>query len=162
MTVAMSGCDTPPTPGEKSSDHSYASVITSSEDKTSSIASDLSSEPATSEAASSDPSSEPVSSEVSSDGHVHDYTAATCIAPKTCNICGKTSGGVGGHNFSGDSCTVCGKAKPDNADDTMVWIPTKGGTKYHSYAGCSGMKSPDQVTQSQAESLGFSPCKKCH
>ena len=51
---------------------------------------------------------------------------------------------------------------PDNAQVTMVWIPTKGGKKYHSKESCSGMESPDYVTQSQAEQEGFTPCKQCY
>ena len=43
----------------------------------------------------------------------------------------------------------------------MVWIPTNGGTKYHSHSGCSNMKNPREVTRSKAESLGYEPCKKC-
>ena len=44
--------------------------------------------------------------------------------------------------------------------ETMVWIP-KSGSKYHSYSGCSNMKNPSQVTISQAQARGYSPCKKC-
>lgn len=44
----------------------------------------------------------------------------------------------------------------------MVWIPTNGGTKYHTYAGCSNMKNPIQVTLSEATAQGFTPCKRCH
>lgn len=51
---------------------------------------------------------------------------------------------------------------PDDVQVTMVWIPTKGGTKYHSNQSCSGMDNPDQVTKSQAEQQGFTPCKKCY
>lgn len=51
---------------------------------------------------------------------------------------------------------------PDGEQETMVWIPTKGGTKYHSKENCSGMDNPDHVTQSQAEQRGFTPCKKCY
>lgn len=42
-----------------------------------------------------------------------------------------------------------------------VWIPQDGGSKYHRNAGCSGMKNPKQVTRQEAESLGFTPCKRC-
>ena len=42
----------------------------------------------------------------------------------------------------------------------MVWIP-KSGSKYHSDPDCSNMKDPSQVSLSQAESLGYTPCKKC-
>ncbi len=44
--------------------------------------------------------------------------------------------------------------------DTMVWIP-KTGSKYHSDPECSNMKDPTQVSLSQAESMGYTPCKKC-
>lgn len=43
----------------------------------------------------------------------------------------------------------------------MVWIP-QSGSKYHSRSGCSNMKNPSQVTQSEAESMGYEPCKKCY
>lgn len=44
--------------------------------------------------------------------------------------------------------------------ETMVWIP-KSGSKYHSDPECSNMKDPTQVSLSQAESMGYTPCKKC-
>lgn len=46
--------------------------------------------------------------------------------------------------------------------EQMVWIPTNGGTKYHSISSCSGMNDPQQVPLSSAEAQGFTPCKKCH
>ena len=45
-------------------------------------------------------------------------------------------------------------------DNEMVWIP-KSGKKYHSHAGCSGMKNPEEVTKEEAENRGYTPCKKC-
>lgn len=45
-------------------------------------------------------------------------------------------------------------------NEYMVWIPNSG-SKYHSTPNCSGMKNPQQVSQSQAESMGYEPCKKC-
>jgi hypothetical protein len=45
--------------------------------------------------------------------------------------------------------------------ETMVWIPTKGGTKYHSRSSCSGMDDPDEVTVTDAVARGFTKCKKC-
>ncbi|MBU3820039.1 MAG: hypothetical protein H9864_06690 [Candidatus Faecalibacterium intestinavium] len=44
----------------------------------------------------------------------------------------------------------------------MVWIPTRGGTKYHSYSGCSGMIDPQKVDLGYAEARGFGACKRCH
>ena len=46
------------------------------------------------------------------------------------------------------------------SQETMVWIP-KSGSKYHSDPECSNMKDPAQVSLSQAESMGYTPCKKC-
>lgn len=46
--------------------------------------------------------------------------------------------------------------------EVMVWIPTHGGTKYHSRSSCSGMEDPQQVTLEEAQALGFTPCKRCH
>ena len=92
----------------------------------------------------------------------HNWKDATCSDPKTCTVCGTTSGLTAGHNFSNGKCTICGKADPDYNHTTMVWIPTNGGTKYHTHAGCSNMEDPEQVTQSEAESRGFTPCKRCY
>lgn len=92
----------------------------------------------------------------------HDWEKATCTTPKTCKTCGTTSGLTAGHTFSKGKCKTCGKDDPDYEQETMVWIPTNGGTKYHTHAGCSNMTNPKEVTQSKAESRGFTPCKRCH
>lgn len=92
----------------------------------------------------------------------HSWENATCTKPKTCSVCGTTSGLAAGHNFSNGNCTICDKEDPDYVRVTMVWIPTNGGTKYHTHAGCSNMDNPEKVTQSEAESRGFTPCKRCH
>lgn len=44
----------------------------------------------------------------------------------------------------------------------MVWIPTKGGTKYHATSTCSNMDGPHQVTLEEAKAAGFEPCGRCH
>lgn len=46
--------------------------------------------------------------------------------------------------------------------EEMVWIPTGGGTKYHSRSSCSNMDNPSHVPLSTAISRGFTPCKRCH
>ncbi len=53
---------------------------------------------------------------------------------------------------------------PQEAQDTeeRVWIPTNGGSKYHSNPSCSKMKNPQEVTISQAQSRGFTACKRCY
>lgn len=45
--------------------------------------------------------------------------------------------------------------------ETMVWIPTNGGTKYHSKSSCSNMKNPEHVTKSEAIARGFTQCGRC-
>lgn len=45
--------------------------------------------------------------------------------------------------------------------ETMVWI-SDSGQKYHRNSGCSNMKNPTQVTKSEAEAGGRTPCKKCY
>ncbi len=47
-------------------------------------------------------------------------------------------------------------------DGSLVWIPTRGGIKYHTNAQCSDMIDPVQVTIPTAVSQGFDPCKKCY
>lgn len=53
-------------------------------------------------------------------------------------------------------------SQTSNAESSeMVWIP-KTGSKYHSYPSCSNMKNPSQVTEEEAEAMGYEPCKRCH
>lgn len=93
--------------------------------------------------------------------HTHSYSSATCTAPATCS-CGATQGSANGHSFSEGKCTICGEADPDHEQTSNVWIPVNGGKKYHKTASCSNMKDPKEVTRSEAESRGFTPCKKCY
>lgn len=51
--------------------------------------------------------------------------------------------------------------EPDDEVTEMVWIPSSG-SKYHSYSSCSNMKNPRQVTLEEAQSMGYTPCKRCH
>ena len=70
---------------------------------------------------------------------------------------GSNSGGSSGS--SGPSVTV-----PDHSESgpNLVWVPTKGGKKYHTGPGCSNMEDPMQVTVETAEANGYTPCKRCH
>lgn len=60
---------------------------------------------------------------------------------------------------SGNSVTV-----PDEEEyeGNLVWVPTNGGTKYHSKSSCSKMKDPMQVTKETAIENGYTACKKCY
>lgn len=56
-----------------------------------------------------------------------------------------------------------GAAAQTEDHGTMVWIAGSGnGTKYHSYAGCSNMKNPVEISLADAEARGYEPCKKCY
>lgn len=45
--------------------------------------------------------------------------------------------------------------------DFTVWVPMRGGQKYHLRAECSGMIEPREMCAANAEALGFTPCKRC-
>ena len=53
------------------------------------------------------------------------------------------------------------QAQAQEPQEEMVWIPASG-SKYHSNSSCSGMNNPTQVTKSDAEARGYTPCKRCH
>ena len=59
----------------------------------------------------------------------------------------------------GNGVTVPKKSENGN---NLVWVPVKGGTKYHSNPNCSGMDNPIQVTLETAKKNNYSPCKKCY
>lgn len=50
---------------------------------------------------------------------------------------------------------------PETKSGGTVWIP-QSGSKYHSTPSCSGMKNPRQVSLSEAQSKGYTACKRCH
>lgn len=49
---------------------------------------------------------------------------------------------------------------PTPVPETMVYVSSKG-KKYHSRPGCSNMKSPKEITESQAKKKGYTACGKC-
>ena len=53
-------------------------------------------------------------------------------------------------------------APTQSQNERMVWIPTKGGTKYHKDSSCSNMEDPIQVTVEEAIKNNFSACKRCY
>lgn len=92
----------------------------------------------------------------------HNWKEATCTAPKNCISCNATEGSAKSHSYAKGSCSICGAIDPSYTPDTLVWIPTNGGTKYHSKSTCSKMIDPKQVTKSEAVSSGFDPCGRCY
>ena len=93
----------------------------------------------------------------------HKWEAATCTKASVCTLCGKTDGNPRAHTYNNGKCTACGGKDPNySSSEQMVWIPTKGGTKYHSKSSCSNMDGPLYVTISEAIQKGFTACKRCH
>lgn len=58
--------------------------------------------------------------------------------------------------------TTTSTKAPTLNSDTMVWIPTKGGTKYHKKASCSNMENPEYVSLTEAKNRGFTACGRCY
>ena len=85
-----------------------------------------------------------------------EQTTASTKAETTVTTVGAGSG-EGGH--SGGSVTVPEK---EETVGQLVWVPTKGGKKYHRSAGCSNMKDPMQVSVETAIANGYTPCKRCY
>lgn len=50
---------------------------------------------------------------------------------------------------------------PTKKSNNYVWV-SRSGSKYHSYAGCSGMKNPSKIKKADAVSKGYTACKKCY
>lgn len=77
------------------------------------------------------------------------------------------------YNGKTNKCKVTVKAKKSSSDTSSnsnsnngsgegeVWIP-ESGSKYHCKSTCSGMKNPTKVTVEEAESMGYTPCKRCY
>ncbi len=64
------------------------------------------------------------------------------------------------------SKTIPSDPEPQPAAQTektsnVVWV-SQSGSKYHSSPSCSGMKNPAQLSLSEAQSQGYTPCKRCH
>lgn len=62
----------------------------------------------------------------------------------------------GGNQWSGTAIET------PSGSTVMCWIPTNGGTKYHTSPNCSNMKGPIEVTVNEAQTMGFTACKRCH
>lgn len=79
-------------------------------------------------------------------------------APPAAGAAGESASDHAGHSQSSAGVTVPAPEQGEN----LVWIPTNGGTKYHTSAKCCNMKNPIQVTLETALANGFTPCKRCH
>lgn len=50
----------------------------------------------------------------------------------------------------------------DIQGEDLVWVPNKGGTKYHNRESCSNMSNPSHIPLDEAKKRGYEPCKKCY
>lgn len=80
------------------------------------------------------------------------------IAEPAAEAAGESASDHAGHSQSSAGVSVPAPEQGEN----LVWIPTNGGTKYHTSAKCCNMKNPIQVTLETALANGFTPCKRCH
>lgn len=62
---------------------------------------------------------------------------------------------------SSSPATPYGDITLTQAESISVWISMNGGTKYHSIPTCSDMVSPRRVTLAKAQTLGYTPCRRC-
>ena len=70
---------------------------------------------------------------------------------------------VSGNNVSSGSNSVSVTVpEQEETVGNLVWVPTNGGTKYHTKSTCSNMKDPMQVSEETAIENGYTPCKRCH
>ena len=60
-----------------------------------------------------------------------------------------------------ESVTEASSEVTTEKKEQMVWICSEG-KKYHKSSTCSSMDSPWKVTVSDAEGLGYAPCKRCY
>ena len=67
-------------------------------------------------------------------------------------------------SLSNNQSVGTGVTVPTESETTgnLVWVPTNGGTKYHSKAGCSNMINPIHVSIETAIANGYTACKRCH
>lgn len=57
--------------------------------------------------------------------------------------------------------TAAPSSPTERSNGSTVWV-SKTGSKYHSDPSCSGMKDPSQLSRAEAESQGYTPCKRCY
>lgn len=57
--------------------------------------------------------------------------------------------------------TDSGSSSASTDKSEKVWV-TASGSKYHSKSDCGGISNAYQITLSEAEQRGLTPCKKCH
>ena len=115
----------------------------------------------------------------------HSYSAATCTAPKTCSVCGVTSGNPAGHNWKAatcaapKTCSVCNETEGGLGDHSWnaatcvapktcsVCGATEGTAGGHSWtsATCTAPKTCSVCNETEGKALGHiisnDSCTRC-
>ena len=95
----------------------------------------------------------------------HDYSDATCTAPKTCEVCGATNGEALGHSFTNyvsnnDATCIADGTKTATCDrcDATDTVADAGSAKGHDYADatCTTPKTCKVCGATDGEALGHS------
>lgn len=97
----------------------------------------------------------------------HNYSDATCTAPKTCTSCKKTTGDSLGHEYSNGECIRCKAPEPtiDTSDATEVVLDMLGSTNVVSITADQSIYSANGITytndkaSSQTPNSNYSPTK---
>ena len=55
----------------------------------------------------------------------HLWSDATCDKPKTCSICGETTGDALGHSYSNGKCSICNETDPNYVDPIIAFAITE-------------------------------------
>jgi hypothetical protein len=84
----------------------------------------------------------------------HTWNDATCQAPKTCDICGKTEGETAEHTFAEGVCTVCG-AEENIPVIPLVWNMSNAASASQWYSAQAYTSVKPSVTTSEVTADGF-------
>ncbi len=60
----------------------------------------------------------------------HSWVDATCKAPKTCSVCGATEGEIGDHSYVDGICFVCGEAEVLTPFSQQITLPSNGDSSW--------------------------------
>lgn len=104
-----------------------------------------------------------LSDEKKTDSAVDTYLNSENVnATGTENVVTDVSSNVTSNEEAGTTDTEVVVPATEDTQGNLVWVPTKGGKKYHSKSSCSGMEDPMQVTKEHAEANNYTACKKCY
>lgn len=104
-----------------------------------------------------------LSDEKKTDSTVDTYMNSENVnATGTENVIADVSPNVTSNEEAGTTGTEVVVPATEDTQGNLVWVPTKGGKKYHSKSSCSDMEDPMQVTKEHAEANHYTACKKCY